>query len=75
MYTHYEYKVYKSQNVHKQQIQSLQVTKCTEVVQGYDINFGLSMAFKKAVLGGIKPKMWEVFFFCRCCGQDHEDTV
>ena len=57
MYTHYEYKVYKSQNVHKQQIQSLQVTKCTEVVQGYDINFGLSVAFKKAVLGGIKPKM------------------
>ena len=54
---HYEYKVYKSQNVHKQQIQSLQVTKCTEVVQGYDTNFGLSVAFKKAVLGGIKPKM------------------
>ena len=57
MYTHYEYKVHKSQNVHKQQIQSLQVTKCTEVVQGYDTNFGLSVAFKKAVLGGIKPKM------------------
>ena len=75
MYTHYEYKVYKSQNVHKQQIQSLQVTKCTEVVQGYDTNFGLSAAFKKAVLGGIKPKTWEVFFVCRCCGQDHEDTV
>ena len=34
----------------------MQVTKCTEVVQGYDTNFGLSVAFKKAVLGGIKQK-------------------
>ena len=58
MYTHYEYKVYKSQNVHKQQIQSLQVTKCTEVIQGInDTNFGLGVAVKKAILGGIKPKM------------------
>ena len=56
MYTHYEYKVYKSQNVHKQQIQSLQVTKCTEVVQGDDTNFGLSVAFKKSRFGWHKAE-------------------